>query len=192
MPVVSEAEPRRYRSGMRTRAAILDAVRQLLADNGLEGTTIAAICAKADISAGSFYNLFASKEAAVLTVVREAIEAIDPHGSDSSLDALLDAYVRFIVDEETLARVYLLMAVSGGLTDATLGSRFVNHHRQRIQLFCAAIVREAPDLTDDEVLDRAEALLAALNGYAFQWMLDPSFDLKGHAARLLEVHKLQR
>jgi hypothetical protein len=32
-----------------------------------------------------------------------------------------------------------------------------------------------------------EALLAALNGYAFHSFLDATFDLEGHARRLLDL-----
>ena len=67
----------RYKAGLETRERILGATRTLVAANGLDGTTIKAICELAGVLPGSFYNLFASKEQAVLTVVREAIDAVD-------------------------------------------------------------------------------------------------------------------
>lgn len=68
----------RYRRGIEARERILNATRSLIADVGLEGTTIKAICSRAEVLPGSFYNLFDSKEQAILTVVREAIDAVDP------------------------------------------------------------------------------------------------------------------
>ena len=59
----------RYQAGIETEARIIDATRSLLADGGLEAATLKAICDRAEVRAGSFYNLFASKDAAILTVV---------------------------------------------------------------------------------------------------------------------------
>jgi AcrR family transcriptional regulator len=44
----------RYRAGIETRDRILDAVRGLIAEKGLEGTTIKAICHRASVLPGSF------------------------------------------------------------------------------------------------------------------------------------------
>ena len=68
----------RYRAGIRTEARIIDATRELLGEVGLDGTTLKAICDRAGVRAGSFYNLFESKEEVVLRVVGEAIAAVDP------------------------------------------------------------------------------------------------------------------
>ncbi len=48
----------RYQAGIQTEARIIDATRTLLAERGLEGTTLKAICELAEVRAGSFYNLF--------------------------------------------------------------------------------------------------------------------------------------
>ena len=68
----------RNRAGIETRERILGATQRLLAERGLDGVTIKGICDAADVHAGSFYNLFDSKEQVVLTAVREAITAVDP------------------------------------------------------------------------------------------------------------------
>jgi AcrR family transcriptional regulator len=46
----------------RTRAALLDAARELFAQRGVEHTTIARIAEHADVAIGSFYNYFRTKE----------------------------------------------------------------------------------------------------------------------------------
>ena len=85
----------RYKAGLETRDKILQATRSLIAEVGLEGTTIKAICDRAGVLPGSFYNLFDSKEQVIITVVREAIDAVDPDpehlGTDTVAD-LVDAY----------------------------------------------------------------------------------------------------
>lgn len=178
----------RYQAGIRTEARIIEATRELLSEVGLEGATLKAICARAGIQAGSFYNLFASKEEAVFRVVAEAINAVDPHPEGQGPDTvaeLVAAYSAFVTEQRVVARIYLQIAVSGGLTDSDLVRRFLRHHGRRLTRFADAIGREKPMLPADEVRAEAELLLATLNGLAFHWMLQPSFDFTGHAARLV-------
>ncbi len=40
-------------------------------------------------------------------------------------------------------------------------------------------------MTEPEARLDAEVMLATLNGLAFLWLLDPSIDFGGHAARVL-------
>ena len=175
----------RNRVGLETRDRILAATRDLLAEGGLEGATLKAICQRAGIQPGSFYNLFGSKDEVVLTVVRQAITAVDPDPSGTGTDSVSDlvaAYVRFITEEEPLARVYLRIAVGGALTDGAMAGRVLRHHQARVARFADAMDRASLD--EGNAL-RAEAVVAALNGYALQSLLDPGFDFAVHAERLV-------
>lgn len=178
----------RNRVGVETEARIVAATRKLLGDFGLEGTTLTAICEEAGVGAGSFYNLFSSKEEVVLRVVVEAIGAVDPDpvgaGTDHVAD-LIEAYIRFITRNPVVARIYLRLAVTGSIDDGELGDRVLRHHERRVERFAAAIARQSPDVGGREVADRAEAMLATLNGLALHWLLDPALDFAHHARRLL-------
>ena len=91
----------RYQVGIRTEARILEATRELLGEFGLDGTTLKAICERAGVRVGSFYNLFDSKETVVLRVVAEAIAAVDPdpaHLGTETLNDLVEAYIAFFED----------------------------------------------------------------------------------------------
>ncbi len=180
----------RNRAGLETRDKILSAAKTVLAERGLDGLTVKAICDRAGIRAGSFYNLFDSKEQVTLTIVREAITAIDPDpdrtGTDHVRD-LVEAYITFVESQPELAKVYLTIALSGGLTDGSLTQRILRHHQERLDRFFDALRRDRPDLDESAVRERSEALVAALNGYAFHEVLDPKFDFAGHARRLLSM-----
>jgi len=176
----------RYEPGLRTEARIVAATRELLVEEGLEGTTLKAICDRAGVRAGSFYNLFDSKEGVVLRVVGEAIAAVDPDpagGHAGSVSDLVEAYISFITGEPLLARIYLQIAVSGSLGDGTLGKRFLRHHERRMNRFSEAMRRDAPGLDAEEADARSEMLVATLNGLAFHLVLDPDFDFTGYARR---------
>ncbi len=170
----------RYQVGLQTEAKIIDATRSLLAEGGLEATTLKSICERADVQAGSFYNLFDSKEEAVIQVVRQSIDAVDPDpdgaGTDT-VDDLVNAYIRFFEEEPQLARVYVLAALTGESTGNGARRRFLRHHVRRVERFADAMARADAGLDPAEAAIKAELLLGALDGLAFRWSLDPEFDL---------------
>lgn len=188
-----EDEVARYRVGLETRQRILDATRAVLGENGLDGTTLKAICDHAGIGAGSFYNLFDSKESAVLEVVSEAITAVDPTpggtGDDSVTD-LVDAFVAFVTGSPDLARIYLQIAVSGGLTDDVLRARVVGQHERRVERFAGAVAREDSTLDGDAAAQKAELLVAALTGLALHWLLEPSIPFAELAHRVTDARAM--
>ena len=177
----------RYRVGLETRERILAATRRLLSEVGVDGVTLKAITDGARVGAGSFYNLFDSKEAAVFEVVREAIEAVDPdpegEGTDTLAD-LVDAFVAFMTGSSPIARIYLQLA-GRGLTDPLIAARVLKSHRRRVERFADAWRREVPDITAAEAEQRAETMLAGLTGLGMTALLDPDFDMRVHAVRLL-------
>ncbi len=178
----------RYKAGLETRGKILEATRSLIATEGMDGTTIKAICDSAGVLPGSFYNLFDSKEQAVLTVVREAIDAVDPdpdHKGPDSLADLVEAYVRFVTEDEDLARVYIRLAVSGGARNTEIRARAIRHHQARVSRFKSAVMSERPALGEEEAERRAETLVTSLNGMTLHRVLDPGFDIGTHARGLL-------
>jgi AcrR family transcriptional regulator len=180
----------RNRAGEETATRIVDAARRILAESGLEAATVKAICDEAKVRPGSFYNLFDTKETVILEVVKQAIVAVDPDpertGRDHITD-LVEAFVRFVEDRPDLARVYITVGLSGGVTDEGIRSRMIRHHSERVARFIAALRRDRPGITEAEAQRQVEALLAALNGYTLQRMLDPDFDFAGHAKGLLEM-----
>jgi len=177
----------RYRVGLETRERILEATRNLLAESGVDGITLKRITSEAGVGVGSFYNLFDSKEAAVFEVIRDALEAVDPHpggASSDTLEELVDAFVSFMTGSSTIARIYLQLA-GLGLTDPAIASRVLRSHRRRVQRFTAACLRAEPDLDEESAREQAETIMAALTGLGLTALIDPSFDMRAHAARLL-------
>ena len=180
----------RYKAGLETRDKILHATRSLIAEVGLEGTTIKAICEQAGVLPGSFYNLFDSKEQVIIPVVREAIDAVDPdpeHLGKDTLSDLVDAYIRFTVEQSDLARIYVRIAVSGTRDNSDLRGRMLRHHDGRVSRFAAAIARQHPELDDGDATQRAETLVSSLNGIAVHRILDPEFDVGLHARALVQM-----
>ena len=178
----------RYLPGLQTRDRILESTRWLLARVGLDGTTLAAILDRAQVRSGSFYNLFDSKDEVILTVMGEAINAVDPHPDGEGKDTvaeLVDAYIEFITTQPTLAKIYLQTAVGRATNDEGLAHRVLSHHETRVSRLADAIARES-GVPEDESRVEAELLLAGLNGLAFHWLLDPDFDVAARANDLVK------
>lgn len=180
----------RYRVGLETRRRILDACRWVLGDRGLEGATLKAICERAEVGAGSFYNLFDSKEACVLEVVNEAIRAVDPDpaGEHDSVAELAAAFVRFTTGNPDLARIYLQIAVGGSLTDAGLSRRLLRHHERRVERFAHALRQQDGALSATQARLDAHSLLATLTGLALYWLVDPSQPFEQQVQALVARH----
>lgn len=179
----------RYKTGIETKERIVDATRRLLAEQGLEGTTIQAICEAADVRPGSFYNLFASKDAAILTVVKESARASDVRSPDGEpeVGAMIDGFVNFVSHHPEEARVYLRIAVSGALSDPLTQQWLQEFHDKRTERLSSAVASSRPDLGPDEVRAKAKLLLATLNGLALHFLLDDRFDIELHAEQLKKI-----
>ena len=94
--------------------------------------------------------------------------------------------MRFVHTEPVIARVYLIIAVSGGVTDpASEGGSFVTIRREWIDSATPSDARNTR--IGSRADERAEALVAALTGYALHDDPRPDFDLAKHAERLLEL-----
>lgn len=70
------AEDRQSRRKRETRAKLISAAERVMAQKGIEATTIQEITDAADVGFGSFYNHFESKEAIVEAIMREWIDPL--------------------------------------------------------------------------------------------------------------------
>jgi AcrR family transcriptional regulator len=71
------APNRNERRKARTRQALMDAARSLIATRGTDDLTIADIAERADVGVGSFYNHFATKEELIRTAAADLFERVD-------------------------------------------------------------------------------------------------------------------
>jgi AcrR family transcriptional regulator len=64
------------RRRLATRAKLIDAGRRIVADKGVEATTIQDITDAADVGRGSFYNFFDTKDQLVEAIVRDVLDSL--------------------------------------------------------------------------------------------------------------------
>ncbi len=178
----------RYKTGIETRQRIVDATQELLAEGGVEGTTIQAICRRADVRPGSFYNLFPSKDAAILGVVEQAAQQAEgTHAETETIGDIIDEYVNFLMNHTTEATIYVRIAVVGALSDPDMLQRLGELEKARRTRFANALAIQQPSIPLEEVREESALLLSTLNGLALHYLLDPRFDVRRHANRLKGV-----
>jgi AcrR family transcriptional regulator len=128
----------------RTRAALLQAGRSLLASRDVQGLSVDEIVAAADVAKGSFYNHFADKDVFAreigATVRRQAEEAVVQANAGVAdpllrLAQALCVFVRFAIEHRDSAQV--LWRLNSG---ATMADAPVNHGlRDEIMLVAKAL-----------------------------------------------------
>jgi AcrR family transcriptional regulator len=90
------------RRGARSREAVLDAAERLMAEQGYEAATVAALVEEAGIPASSIYHYFGSKEGVLLAVMERGAERFfeELPGLDRRLGAQPD-HLRVLVEAVT-------------------------------------------------------------------------------------------
>lgn len=107
MADLGEAAPGlRERKKLRTRATLIDAAVELCLRQGYEQTTVDQIAAAADVSPRTFSRYFATKDAVVMTLVDDLIDAVNVELLTIALDvppleALRLAHVRVLLRAAT-------------------------------------------------------------------------------------------
>lgn len=129
-----------------TRERILDAASRLFREHGIAAVGLAKVMAEADLTVGTFYTHFASKEALVQQMILRSL-------------ATRSEELSHVVDLETAVRAYLSPAhrdaVGAGCPVAALGPELARHSRA---------TREALARSLEPSLELLAALLAERRG----------------------------
>ncbi len=183
----------RERKRRATRRSIQLAVLDLVAERGLEGTTVDEISRRADVSPRTFFNYFASKEEALLgdspeLPDAEELERFVAAGADSPLlddltVVLLGAARKTMTDVEMLQRRHALLKQYPQLLAMRMATmrefegQIVGIVSRRLVLDDPALASE-PDRVDDRARLVSLVAFAAMRHAWSCWInKDPSADL---------------
>jgi AcrR family transcriptional regulator len=110
----------------RTDAAILEATRELLIEQGVQGLTVEGVAARAGVAKTTIYRRYRSKHDLALAVLLDMVEqvvAVEDRGDTrAELIAFVDGAVR-VLESSVLGRV-MRGLVSDFATDPELGKAF--------------------------------------------------------------------
>jgi AcrR family transcriptional regulator len=146
------------------RARLLDAMVDVVADKGYAAATVADAVRAARVSRGTFYALFASKEACFIEAYRRGVDAMvarieravheEPGDWLARLRAGLRCYLESLAAEPRIARMWLLeLHLAGPVAqaerDVTL-RRFADRYRRSFE--AALAERDELRMPSDEAL----------------------------------------
>jgi AcrR family transcriptional regulator len=170
---------RREREKAQRRREILDAARQEFFDRGFHRPTVDDVAARAEVSKGTIYLYFTSKEAILAHLLLEGLDlllaemevACDPHSSlpvELTLRALANAYLGFYQSHPNYFR--LIMAFDRGRFEEQIPSQLyrqvLDRSLQGLDLVAQTIEkgREAGVFHVADRWQAAGSVWAALNG----------------------------
>lgn len=144
------AEPAglRARKKVARREALIDAAHALVQEHGLDRVTVEGICARAGVSARTFFNYFQSKDDAVLgieplTVDTTAAARFAAGGPTGRLGSDLEHLVVSLVDRPTMNRDRIACAMELARREPRLLGRqvvaFERHHAEIAGLIAARL-----------------------------------------------------
>jgi len=157
--------PKRQERGQRRIAAILEAAAALFTSRGVEGTTMSAIAAQSGTSIGSLYQFFPNREALVEALaeqyladwqhMRAGISRSRPRGLRASIDAGIDARVKFHLEHAAVSRL---------LETNTSTARAIHELETELGSAVAFLSAYGPDVGEETLRRYASMVNAMVNG----------------------------
>lgn len=178
------------RRGERSREVVLDAAERLMAEQGYEAATVAALVERAGVPASSIYHYFGSKEGVLLAVMERGAERffqelpdIDRRAGAQAehLHALVEVVATTLEDHPDFLRILVVMAAQP--FDAGRGEvqKVVNRVRELALERLRAQMRIVFDLdpAGKEADDLARFALAAFDGAFVAVQSRPELTISG-------------
>jgi AcrR family transcriptional regulator len=145
----------------RTRRALLEAAGELFSTRGVEGTTVDDIADAAEVSVGSIYKHFGSKEALAVTFIAEALAVFEGYLAEAqaaprAVDRVLgagDAYFRFAREQPAACRFATSRVFSPDASAPPDEASTVTS--ARVQAMLLAIAADVKAAMDDGDMPRA-------------------------------------
>lgn len=166
-----------YKCAKETKKRLLETVIELIKEKGYANVSVRDICRIAEVSSGSFYHHYPSKEALVLDayyhidqyVTKEFIEKCEKQPPRDSIRSLLGLYLK-LIDEEIglLVKEYYRVMLEGMNISA------LDPHRPYYQALCAQAERGITDGSfrrECEAKEIAEYFMRFLRSEIFDWAI---------------------
>ncbi|WP_144763195.1 TetR/AcrR family transcriptional regulator [Curtobacterium sp. 9128] len=178
-----------YAKGVQRRQEILDRTLDVVAERGIDGTSLRAIGEAIGVSHAALTHYFESREALLVEVLRARDQVVqqefDDDGGVADMVRAAEANVR-VPGLVTLYTRMLAMSVEPGneVAQAFFRERFAEGRKSMAADLRARL--DASGATTDLDLEQVAALvIAASDGLQVQWLLDRDLDIPA-TIRLLE------
>ncbi|MEX1181737.1 MAG: TetR/AcrR family transcriptional regulator [Gemmatimonadota bacterium] len=176
---------RRARNKAAVRARLYDAAVAMFRSGGFDATPVEAITERADVSKGTFFNYFATKDHVLAEYhdrmtgrILERLEALSEHSAEAAVLAAMEACAEWVENDREMGRI-VVTRIFG--SPVLLGADLQN--TRRFMDWLGAVVSagvESGELRRDlDVPVMLSMLAAVLSSTMNGWVLDPdAFDLR--------------
>lgn len=115
-----------------TRMRVLRAARQCFAENGFHGTSMKTICKASDMSPGTLYHYFASKEALIEAIILEDQERALTHFREplegvGLVDYLVESTIA-VTREDSAQRALVIEIMAEGMRNPQVAEMLANKY----------------------------------------------------------------
>lgn len=183
----------RSRKGVRTRARLLEAAKEVFEEHGLTDARISDIAERAGLSYGSLYHYFSSKEEIFREVAAAQEQALDLPATDAASagaetagadavaaarDQLAAANRRYLDEYRSEARIMGVIEQVSRYDEVVNATRF-ERHRRYADALAATIAQWQRQASADPDLDPtigAYVLVAMMTRFAESWFVQGRVD----------------
>lgn len=187
---------RRRNKSEATKKKILEAARELFSINGYNGVSVDDIVIKANVSKGSFYVHFDSKNSIIAFFISEYIKTVDPDYQrhlDSlpkdmkSYDVML-SLIEKIVDtlENVIGLQGMKTVYSLQLSDEVDMEIVKGYGRELYRIFASVLQRGADRgefYLELPIEETTIHFVMSIRGLCYEWCIRPEFDFKNQALK---------
>ena len=160
------------------RQKIIEAGTRLIAQKGIEKTSLADIADEAGISKGSLYYYYASKnelifditEAHINQISENLFAIIEKNKGNATWEDLLKILFERILDADTRGRLHLYLVQQALNDNENLKERFRRNYHEWKSMIKEGFAKLESDITDHNVL--SSLIIAALDGFLIQSLLE--------------------
>ncbi|MET0977095.1 MAG: helix-turn-helix domain-containing protein [Leifsonia sp.] len=181
-----------YAKGVAKREEILSTALDVIARNGYRRTSVKELAEAVGLSQAGLLHYFSSKEELFQEILRKRDEVDSQNfvlGDRNPFDVFIDV-IAHNAEVPGLVQLYAQLSTEAGDPDHPARQYFID----RFQAFRDTL---APTITAEQAAGRMRSdidpivvtniMLAVSDGMQTQWMLDPTVDMAGTLAALLDV-----
>jgi AcrR family transcriptional regulator len=188
----ADAAPRRgYRKGAERRVQILDEMIRMVAEQGVDASSLRSVADALGITHAALRHYFPSRDELLLAVYREH-EVREQNSPDRLASAIGDMRDSARRNREVpgLVQLYTTLAADAVGEGHPSTSDFMRERFARLRSELAVLIQRDQDLgrirSDLDPTDLASLSIAASDGLQVQWLLDPDAVDGERVLRLLE------
>jgi AcrR family transcriptional regulator len=177
-----------YKTGIESRARIVVASVDVFGRFGFRGSTLQQVADRVGMTPGAITKLFGSKEQLLIAVLEHwAVLTTEVIGGESRGLSQLEGFARLMayhMQHRGFLELYTTMAAEAAAFHEHPAHEFMTRRYRNTLADMRALfadgVREGSfrPMTEAEIANEAECLLAAMDGLEIQFLLDPAFDLE--------------